>query len=402
MQQQCRRRQLVGPAGRRRARRRPRERGDGRVPLRRRRADRCAVAASSRVLALGLAAGVRSRSGLLQQGGRCLSWRAFFRVSEILLLLLAGGAARLRRRQADRARRAAAARRSSCGTRRRVLDDSGRVGGFVAALTGYRARPALLPLLVPRRLLGRRSSRCCAALVAVSASARDRRDRARSRRAAPARAAGARLAALRRMAAAHRAAIARAAVDRRRRLRVAESSCPRSCRCRPTTRTGSTTSTVFAQWAVLGRVVAVRHPVDVRRRAHVVRRVLSRRHADRGGEPLRTGPRGAALDEVGRLAVRRVRADDGLRPARQRLSVSDGDAARARRLDARRDRRRLRLRPRQARLVPSSVPRQRRVRGAVARGAGAFSRRPRRVGARTRGASACIRSTARRWCASAG
>ena len=42
------------------------------------------------MLALGIAAGVRSRSGLLQQGGRFLSWRVFFRVSEILLLLLAG------------------------------------------------------------------------------------------------------------------------------------------------------------------------------------------------------------------------------------------------------------------------------------------------------------------------
>ena len=28
-----------------------------------------------------------------------------------------------------------------------VLDDSGRFGGLVASLTGYRARPALLPLV---------------------------------------------------------------------------------------------------------------------------------------------------------------------------------------------------------------------------------------------------------------
>ena len=45
------------------------------------------------------------------------------------------------------------------------------------------------------------------------------------------------------------------------------------------------------------------------------------------------GPRGAALAEMGRLAVRRVRADHGLRPARQRLSVSGGHAAGARRID---------------------------------------------------------------------
>jgi high-affinity iron transporter len=29
-----------------------------------------------------------------------------------------------------------------------VIDDSGRVGGLLASLTGYRARPALLPLLL--------------------------------------------------------------------------------------------------------------------------------------------------------------------------------------------------------------------------------------------------------------
>jgi high-affinity iron transporter len=30
----------------------------------------------------------------------------------------------------------------------RLLDDSGRIGGLIASFTGYRARPALLPLLV--------------------------------------------------------------------------------------------------------------------------------------------------------------------------------------------------------------------------------------------------------------
>ena len=29
-----------------------------------------------------------------------------------------------------------------------IVDDSGRAGGLLAALTGYRARPALLPLLL--------------------------------------------------------------------------------------------------------------------------------------------------------------------------------------------------------------------------------------------------------------
>ena len=98
------------------------------------------------VLALGLAAGYLTFY-LLQQGGKLLSWRAFFRVSEILLLLLAGalivtGIEKL----------------IGMGLvpplidplwdSSRVLDDSGRVGGVFAALTGYRARPALLPVII--------------------------------------------------------------------------------------------------------------------------------------------------------------------------------------------------------------------------------------------------------------
>ena len=82
----------------------------------------------------------------LQQGGRFLTWRTFFRASEILLLLLAGALL-------------VSGLEKSIGLglipplvdplwdSTRVLDDSGRVGGLVAALTGYRARPALLPLI---------------------------------------------------------------------------------------------------------------------------------------------------------------------------------------------------------------------------------------------------------------
>jgi len=83
---------------------------------------------------------------LLQQGGRVLSWRVFFRASEIMLLLLAGalvvsGVEKL----------------ISLGVlppvvdqlwdTTAILDDSSRFGGFVAAFTGYRSQPALLPLL---------------------------------------------------------------------------------------------------------------------------------------------------------------------------------------------------------------------------------------------------------------
>ncbi|HEY3177565.1 MAG TPA: FTR1 family protein [Casimicrobiaceae bacterium] len=81
----------------------------------------------------------------LQQGGRFLTWRTFFRVSEILLLLLAGALL-------------VSGIEKSIGLglippivdqlwdSTYLLDDSSRVGGIVAALTGYRARPALLPL----------------------------------------------------------------------------------------------------------------------------------------------------------------------------------------------------------------------------------------------------------------
>jgi len=83
---------------------------------------------------------------LLQQGGRFLSWRVFFKVSEILLLLLAGGllvsaldkliAAGILPPIADQIWNTTA-----------LLDDSSRFGGFVAAMTGYRAQPALLPVI---------------------------------------------------------------------------------------------------------------------------------------------------------------------------------------------------------------------------------------------------------------
>ena len=83
---------------------------------------------------------------MLQQGSRVLSWRTFFRVSEILLLLLAGAllvsgvetliALDVLPQLIDPVWDTSA-----------ILDDSGRIGGLLASFTGYRARPALLPLL---------------------------------------------------------------------------------------------------------------------------------------------------------------------------------------------------------------------------------------------------------------
>ncbi|MEO8304780.1 MAG: FTR1 family protein [Betaproteobacteria bacterium] len=98
------------------------------------------------ILALGIAAAFLT-FWALQQGGKILSWRTFFRASEILLLLLAGAlivsacdkliSLDVLPALVDRVWDTSA-----------LLDDSGRAGGMIAALTGYRARPALLPLLV--------------------------------------------------------------------------------------------------------------------------------------------------------------------------------------------------------------------------------------------------------------
>ena len=97
------------------------------------------------VLILGIGAAFAT-FWALQQGSRVLSWRTFFRVSEILLLLLAGAllvsgverliALDLLPQLID-----------PVFDTSRILDDSGRLGGLLASFTGYRARPALLPLL---------------------------------------------------------------------------------------------------------------------------------------------------------------------------------------------------------------------------------------------------------------
>ncbi len=97
------------------------------------------------VLALGLALAFAT-FWVLQKGGKVLSWRQFFRISETLLLLLAGallvgGVEKL----------------IGLGLlpplvdpvwdMSWLLDDSNRLGGLLASFTGYRAKPALLPML---------------------------------------------------------------------------------------------------------------------------------------------------------------------------------------------------------------------------------------------------------------
>jgi len=98
------------------------------------------------VLVLGLALAFGT-FWLLQQGSRVLSWRLFFRVSEMLLLLLAG-ALLVSGIEKLIALDVLPALVDPVWDTSRLLDDSGRIGGLIASFTGYRARPALLPLLV--------------------------------------------------------------------------------------------------------------------------------------------------------------------------------------------------------------------------------------------------------------
>ena len=97
------------------------------------------------VLGLGLALAFAT-FWLLQQGTRVLSWRMFFRVSEVLLLLLAG-ALLVSGLEKLIALDVLPPLVDPLWDTSRVLDDSGRLGGLIASFTGYRARPALLPLL---------------------------------------------------------------------------------------------------------------------------------------------------------------------------------------------------------------------------------------------------------------
>jgi high-affinity iron transporter len=107
------------------------------------------LAARLAAAAVGLAA-AGATYALLQAGSRILSWRLFFRASEILLLFLAASLVLTATNHlADLgllpdgfglARRAW----DSSG----VLPDGGTWGGMLSALTGYRARPELREVLV--------------------------------------------------------------------------------------------------------------------------------------------------------------------------------------------------------------------------------------------------------------
>jgi high-affinity iron transporter len=104
------------------------------------------VATRVGAVALGIAAALATYLAL-QLGSRVLSWRGFFRATEIMLLCLAGS---LLVSAADNLMAldiipALSGRLWDSST---LLPDTGRAGGLLVALTGYRARPDLTEVLV--------------------------------------------------------------------------------------------------------------------------------------------------------------------------------------------------------------------------------------------------------------
>lgn len=83
----------------------------------------------------------------LQMGSKILSWRTFFRITEILLLLLAGalivtGVSNLI------GLGVVPALSGRLWDTSKILPDSGAFGGMISALTGYRAKPVLAEVAV--------------------------------------------------------------------------------------------------------------------------------------------------------------------------------------------------------------------------------------------------------------
>jgi high-affinity iron transporter len=99
-------------------------------------------------LALGLGVVLAGATfALLQLGGKLISWRWFFRVTEILLLLLAcslliGGVEKLMDVQL------LPAIKSQIWDTSMLLDDGSVFGSVISSFTGYRARPTLMSLIV--------------------------------------------------------------------------------------------------------------------------------------------------------------------------------------------------------------------------------------------------------------
>ena len=105
-----------------------------------------ALGASVAAALAGLAIAVATY-GLLQLGGRFLSWRTFFRITETMLLLLAGA---LLVTATDKLMGLdiLPALSGRLWDTSHILPDTGAIGGLIAALSGYRARPDLAQVMV--------------------------------------------------------------------------------------------------------------------------------------------------------------------------------------------------------------------------------------------------------------
>ncbi|UGA39531.1 hypothetical protein JOS77_08685 [Chromobacterium haemolyticum] len=83
---------------------------------------------------------------LLQLGGKYLSWRLFFRITEIMLLLL-GASLFLSGVEKLISMDILPALVDPLWDSSSLLDDMSPAGGVIASLTGYRAHPALMSLI---------------------------------------------------------------------------------------------------------------------------------------------------------------------------------------------------------------------------------------------------------------
>jgi high-affinity iron transporter len=84
---------------------------------------------------------------VLQWGGKRLSWKVFFRFSELALLMLAASLLVTGLEKLEGFGWLPSLK-AQLWNSTWLLDDSSRFGGVVAALTGYRAQPSLVVLLV--------------------------------------------------------------------------------------------------------------------------------------------------------------------------------------------------------------------------------------------------------------
>ncbi|OWY13333.1 FTR1 family iron permease [Thioclava sp. F34-6] len=89
-------------------------------------------------IAVGVAA-AGATYALLRAGAKFLPWRGFFRVSEVMLLLL--GAALFTTGVDDLVSAGILPFGAPLWDMSTLLDDGGRLGGLISALTGYRAAP---------------------------------------------------------------------------------------------------------------------------------------------------------------------------------------------------------------------------------------------------------------------